>query len=214
MAINPNTSHPNRNTCYVACSGYGKSQALGQNPAIPKSKARVLLWDIDHDHAAVHFDDRRRYIAAVRGALASGKGFRLAWSGRCDVDTFEWWCKVVWSVLDGTVTTFVIVEELADVSPSAGKATPAFGELNRRGRKYGAQLHWTTQKSQEVSKTAFDQAATKFIGFPNEGASVDHLVICSGATRDQLFALKPLEFYMRHAGKTEKRVFKYKKPPL
>lgn len=214
MAVNPDTSRPNRNTCYIACSGFGKSQAMGQNPEIPSSKARVLLWDIDHDHKGVHIGDRRAYVAALRGALLSGKGFRLAWDGECSPAAFEWWCAVVWAVLDGSKLTYVLVEELADVSPSSGKASPMWGELNRKCRKYGGVLHWTTQRSQEISKTAYDQATIKYIGYPNDGAKVGHLIQLSGVGEASLMALQPLEFYRRETGVTEKVRFKYKNPPL
>lgn len=214
MAVNPSTARSNLNTCYVACSGFGKSQALGNNPAIPKSKARVVLWDIDHDHKAQHFEQKTAYIRALRAALRSGKGFRLAWAGRCDQDTFEWWCRVVWSALDGNRETFIIVEELADVSPNSGKASRWWGQVNRRCRKYGGILHWTTQRSQEVSKTAFDQAAVKYIGYPNDGARVGHLAALAGVSADDLMKLEPLQFYRREGREVKQVQFKYRKPPL
>ena len=184
---------------------------MGQNPAIPKAGARVLLWDIDHDHRAVHIGERGAYVRALLGALRSGKGFRLAWDGACSVEAFEWWCGVVWAALDGNYSTYIMVEELADVSPSSGKATPVFGELNRKCRKYGGELHWTTQRSQEVSKTAYDQAVVKYIGFPNDGARADHLARIAGVPEADLFKLNPLEFYRRAGGTTEKIALRYKK---
>ena len=214
MAKNPDTTRPNKNTCYVACSGYGKSQALGGNTDLPKKGVRVLLWDVDNDHKATHYENKLQFEKAIELGLKNRKPFRFAWSGRCDVETFEWWCGEVWKALDGRWDTYIVVEELADVSVCSGKASPNWGQLNRRCRKYGGILHWTTQRSQEISKTAFDQAAIKYIGYPNEGARTAHLCGLAGVSEPDLLGLKPLEFYRRHGQETKKIKFAYRKPPL
>lgn len=207
MAINPNTRHSNRNTCYIAMSGFGKSQALKQN--IPSRGARVILWDPDNDHKASHYQNKREFVAAIIAAVKSGRGFRIAWDGQVDVETFEWWCSVVWSVLDGDKETLVVIEELADVSESAAKASFWWGQLNRKIRKYGGVLHWTTQRSQEVSKTAYSQCAVKFIGYPNDGANLKALATMVAVSEDNLKALKPLEFYRREHLDTKLIKFEY-----
>lgn len=207
MAINPNTSHSNRNTCYIAMSGFGKSQALKQ--VIPSRGARIILWDPDNDHKAHHYADRKEFIAAVIAACKSGRGFRIGWDGLVDVDTFEWWCSVVWSVLDGNKELIAVIEELADVSESAAKASFWWGQLNRKIRKYGGILHWTTQRSQEVSKTAYSQCTIKYIGYPNDGANLKALASMVGVSEEDLKALQPLHFYRREHIKTEKVIFQY-----
>ena len=212
MAINPNTGHTNQNACFVAMSGFGKSQAL--KAVLPERGVRCLLWDPDNDHAAwntFYFDDRKKYARAVKRAIKSGQGFRLAFDGEVTVDNFEWWCSVVWAVLDGNLPMYVVVEELADVSPSAGKATPYWGQVNRKCRKYGGRLLWTTQKSQEVSKTAYDQAAIKYIGYPNDGSNLKRMAEMVDKKPEELKQLKPLEFYRREQTITEKVRFEYKK---
>ena len=209
MAINPNPSLPNRNTCYVAMSGFGKSQALKQT--VPTTGVRHILWDVDDDHRGSHYDDRREFITALKRGVNSGKGFRIAWNGAVDVATFEWWCGVCWAVLDGRKLTYLTIEELADVSETSGKASPMWGQLNRKCRKYGGILNWTTQRSQEVSKTAYTQAAIKYIGYPNDGANLKQLSELVGVSDAELKALQPLEFYRREHINTEKVKFKYKK---
>lgn len=207
MAINPNTTHKNRNTCYIAMSGFGKSQALKQN--IPQRGARVILWDPDNDHKANHFSDKKAFISALIAACKSGRGFRIAWDGVVDVATFEWWCSVVWEVLDGNKETIIVVEELADVSETSGKASFYWGQLNRKVRKYGGVLHWTSQRSQEVSKTAYSQAAIKFIGYPNDGANLKMLSDMVQVSESELKQLKPLEFFVREHIETTKKQFNY-----
>lgn len=207
MAINPNTSRPNQNTCFIAMSGFGKSQALKN--VVPSRGARVVMWDPDNDHKANHYSDRRQFVAALIAACKSGRGFRIAWDGVINLETFEWWCAVVWNILDGNKITEIVIEELADVSETAGKASPMWGQLNRKCRKYGGILRWTTQRSQEVSKTAYSQAAVKYIGYPNDGANLKALSDLVQVSESDLKALQPLEFYRREHIKTEKIQFKY-----
>lgn len=207
MAINPDTSHSNQNTCFIAMSGFGKSQALKQT--IPQRGARVVLWDPDNDHKAHHYSDKREFVAVLIAAAKSGRGFRIAWDGQVDVETFEWWCSVVWQLLDGNKKLYIVVEELADVSESAAKASFYWGQLNRKVRKYGGVLMWTTQRSQEVSKTAYSQCAIKYIGYPNDGANLKDLAKMVDVPEDDLKALKPLEFYRREHIETKKIQFQY-----
>ncbi len=209
MAINPNPSLQNRNTCYIAMSGFGKSQGLKNT--VPTAGVRCVMWDPDDDHKGQHFDDRGEFIRALKAGCNSKKGFRIGFNGEVTVEAFEWWCNAVWHILDGKKTTYIVVEELADVSETSGKATPYWGQLNRKCRKYGGVLNWTTQRSQEVSKTAYSQAAIKYIGYPNDGANLKQLSQMVQVTEAELKGLQPLEFYRREHIDTKKVKFKYKK---
>ena len=144
MARNENVAHPNGHTFYLSMTGGGKSTALKANPDIPKRGGRALIYDPDLDHWALHTHTLADFLRHVRAAARSGKPYRIAYTGRQDdqketVDNFERFCKIVWAVLDGTPgkEVDVIIEELADVSPGAGRATVEFGRLLRRSRKYG-----------------------------------------------------------------------------
>ena len=213
MAINPNTSHANENTLYLACSGGGKSQALMQNKSIPYRAARVLLWDIDEDHRAHRFETMAEFHRAVIAGVRSGRGFRLAFSGHDSVENFETFCRIVWAALDGKKKTFVIIEELADVSPSVAKATPEFGRLLRKGRKFGARLHITSQRGAEIPKTAYTQCPIKYIG-QQEGGDVDRMARIAGVSSGEVSALKPLEFWKKPPGAepAKKIKIRYRKP--
>ena len=214
MAINENTAHPNRNTLYLARSGGGKSQAMGQNPEIPKAKARVLLWDLSHDHKAVHIDSRAAYVRAVAGGLKSGKGFRLAYSGEGGPDAFEWWCRVVWAALDGDHLTYVLAEELSAVCKSAAKAGPEAARLLNQMRKYGGIFHGTSQKPQEIAKTFYDQCEVLHIG-KQRGPLVQKFARELGLQPADIDGLQELEFWRldpkRNGGEPEKYRLKYKK---
>lgn len=194
--------------------GGGKSQALQQNPDIPKKGARVILWDHAGDHAGLHVTSRKQFVQALRFALKRGGGFRIAWAGASDVDTFEWFCGVVWRVLDGRYDTFLIVEELAAVCPSAGRATPNAGLLLNQGRKFGLTFHGTSQRPQEVAKTFYVNCPVKYIG-QQMGFDMQRKMSREiGLQPSDIASLNPLEFF-RHDGtaaKAERLKLKYKKP--
>ncbi len=202
MAINPDTSHPNRHALAAGCTGSGKSQAVKQK-LLPRGKGgRVILWDPDEDHRVApscRFTDRAAMARAVRGALASGKGFRLAWSGRVDVATFAWFCQLCWAALDGRHLTHIVVEELADVEPSSGKAAGPWGELLRKSRKYGGVILAVTQRGAEVSKTCWNQMAVKWIG-QQQGGDLPRMAKEADVTESALRELEPLQFFVKGNG--------------
>lgn len=176
--------------------------------------ARVLLWDPDEDHKGAHYTNWRSFVQAVKAGLKSGKGFRLAWAGDVTEELFEKFCAVCWAVLDGERELHILIEELADVQ-KAGKAGHWFGQLCRKSRKYGGVIHWTTQRSQEISKTVFSQTDNFYIGFPSRAATpqqVAELARLVGADggADALRKLQPLEFYSLRRGKTELKKLNYK----
>lgn len=200
MAINPNTAWSNQHNLYLAASGGGKSQAIKQNKAIPARGARVVAWDVDEDHNVKHYFDRSSFAKALLAGCRSGRGFRIGYAGEDDLKAFEWWCKLVFAALDGRIATHIIIEELADVSPSAGKASPAFGQLLRRGRKYGAIVHAASQRGTEISKTVFTQSARHWVGI-QEGTDVERMARLCAVEPAKIQALKPLEFLYKEAGK-------------
>lgn len=210
---NPDPSRSNRGTLYLACMGGGKSQALQQNPAIPKKGERVILWDHAGDHAGLHVTTRKAFVSALRTALKRGGGFRIAWAGAADVETFEWFCSVVWRVLDGRYRTVLIVEELAAVCPSAGRATQYAALLLNQGRKFGLEFHGTSQRPQEVAKTFYVNCPIKYIGQQMGYDMQRKMGREIGLKPEDIAALKPLEFY-RHDGtaaRPELVRMKYKK---
>ena len=203
MAINPDTSHDNKHTLYLACSGGGKSQAVYQNTKLPKRGVWHVLFDPDEDHPARRFYTMAEFkaglVAAVKEAKRRGGGFRVAFCGDATVPNFETWCALVWAILDGRRLTYLTIEELAAVSETAGKASPNFGRLLNRSRKYGGVINATTQRGTEISKTAYVQCATKLVGI-QEGADVDRMAKLCALTTDQIKTLKPLEYWVKRAG--------------
>lgn len=215
MAINPDASLPNRHALAAGCTGSGKTQAVKQR-LLPKGKGhRVILWDPDEDYRVApscRFTERAAFARAVRQALASGRGFRLAWSGRVDTGTFDWFCRVCWAALDGRHLTYIGIEELADVEPSSGKAANAWGELLRKSRKYGGILIPVTQRGAEVSKTCWNQMAEKWIG-QQQGTDIKRMAGEASVSQSDLQGLAPLQFFVKGSGADPARkvALKYQK---
>ncbi len=210
MAINPRPVLPNKNTLYLARSGGGKSQALKQNPELPRNGVRVILWDKSHDHKAHHYDNKRAFVRALMAGLESGKGFRIAFDGGVDVEDYEWWCQTVWHALDGNRLTYVVVEELSEVCISTAKASPEAARLLNQGRKYGMRFHGTSQKPQEISKTYYDQCPLKWIG-PQIGANIKKFARETGRAESEIAALDDLQFLVWDGRDGQPKAIKYKK---
>ncbi len=218
MAINENTQWKNENTLILAASGGGKSQMLNQLPGMPRRGARVLLWDPDGDHRAHHYRTRKEFLAAVRSALhyvkdaPKTRGFRIAYRPTDDkepVSEFEWFCSVVWTLLDGNYRTFIICEELADPSPGPGAAPPNWAKLMRRCRKYGGRFIGVSQRSQEIPKTCYSQCDIKYIGKHNPGRQAKQVADACGISMYQVPG-KDLHFLkLDPSGPPEEMVIQY-----
>ncbi|WP_163557148.1 ATP-binding protein [Halomonas sp. NO4] len=196
MAVNPDTSLPNRHRLVIGATGAGKSQLIRE--LIPASGVCLLGWDTDEDHPGHHYASRAAYAKAVAAALRSGRPFRLLWAGANDLKTWEWWCGLAFAALDGRRPTELLVEELADVSPTAGKASPAFGELIRRARKYNGGLTLATQRGTEISKTVYTQCAEYWIGRV-EATDLRHMERLTALPADRIAGIDNLH-YVRKRG--------------
>lgn len=195
MAFNPDTSLDNRHRLVLGATGAGKSQLIRE--LIPAKGVRLLGWDTDEDHIGHHYESRAAYARDVAKAVKSGRPFRLLWAGANDLKTWEWWCELVFVALDGRVATEILIEELADVSPSSGKATPKFGELIRRARKYNGGLTMATQRGTEISKTVYTQAAEFWIG-RQEATDIPRMARLAAVSEQRLAAVAPLHYIRKH----------------
>lgn len=193
MAVNQDTRHANEHAIYIGCSGSGKTQALKQNVGL-RTARHVLYWDIDEDHEATRFTSRGDFGRAVAQAVQSGKPYKLAFSGLDTESNFEWFCRLAWVALDGKREIYVVIEELADVSPSVAKATPEFGRLLRKGRKFGAKILMTSQRGQEIPKTAFNQVAYTYVG-QQTGGDIAKVAKERGIPVNELSSLEKLNFF-------------------
>ncbi len=190
--VNPNTRHKNLNTLFLGMSGTGKSQAMANH--VPRRGARVVLWDNAGDHAGIHTESKKTFIKLLRTGIRSNRGFRVAFAGN-SIDDFEWFCEVYWSILDGDYQTYMVAEELSQISPTAGKASPNGAVVLNQCRKFGGIFCGSGQKPQEISKTFFDQCEHKYIGhFRGDNAIKMAKYLGKGSAPGQIENLKPLEF--------------------
>lgn len=163
MAINQNNKHSAEHMFLCGCTGSGKSSFL-RRMNLYQQYRRILLWDPDEDHNAVHIRSRSAYKRAVIEGIKSGKKFRLAYvPAKPTPEEFEWWCGILWAALDGNIRTAAIVEELADVTGTA-KAQGMWGQLSRKARKYGGVIYSVSQRPAEIDKSILSQSPYKWVG--------------------------------------------------
>lgn len=207
MAVNEDTSLPNRHIFVAAKTGGGKSQAM-RNVIVPTSGARVIFWDPDKDHNCTHYTRRADFLRALAKADKAKRPFRLGWAGSSDKSDFSWWCDAVWRVLDGNYDTWIVTEELADLDMQ-NRALPEYNTLSKRSRKYGGILVGNTQRIQEVPKTFVTQAAEVWIGL-HEHQDAVYIERMTGLKRADIESLEPLNFYKKSGGDWQKTAVKYK----
>lgn len=112
------------------------------------------------------------------------------------VGEFEWFCSVVWRVLDGRKRTFLIVEELGAAVDTSAKAARWFFNLLTICRKFGLVVHWTSQSVATVPKTATRETLRKVIGMCDMDTDVARMARTLRVRPDQLEGLKPLQFFV------------------
>lgn len=208
MAKNPDTQRPNKHCWIGAKTGGGKSQLL-RNELLPAKGVRALFWDIDTDHKCERYFDKGKFLAALKRADSAGKPYRIGWSGDDSPETFEWFCRAAWAVLDGNHETYIVAEEMAD--QGMGQRLPGFlRKLQVRGRKYGAILITTTQRCQEVPKALITQAANRYVGL-HEDQDARYLERAVGIKAAEIEALKPLTFWHKGPEGAAKIATKYRK---
>lgn len=196
----PDTSLPNRHSLFVATSGGGKSSAVkaileSQNPH------RVVFWDPDGEYTArIRARSAGEFAKQLARATKSGKRYRIALECRPTVKNFERFCAAVWAVACSTRPMVVVVEELSDVTPSAGKASQAWGEVIRRSRKFAVTLLCVTQSPTEISKTVYRNVKYKWAGIVETEAERGRMAKELDVSRRAISELSPLHFYQKATG--------------
>lgn len=149
----------NKNMLIVGASGSGKSSYLREK--IDFSQKRIIAWDPDEDFKL----PRVRDIATFK-KLCKKSGFgaiRVALTVEPTEENFEIWAGLVFAMCHQAAHMTILADEIADVT-RVGKASPKWGQLCRKVRKYGGILAACTQRPQEADKTIFNQVKYKWCG--------------------------------------------------
>lgn len=179
----------------AGASGSGKTTFLKRHSAIKRAR-RLVAWDPDEDHEGQRVRSRAAYAQAVGKAIASGKPFRLLLTVEATPGNFEWWCRLVWAIASADRPLVAIAEEISDVQ-QAGKASRYWGQLVRRGRKYGLQLFVVTQSPAECDTTIYKNTPYKFVGRLEGEHDIKRLAPRIRRTVDELEALRPGEYFYK-----------------
>lgn len=213
---NERADRPNKHTLAIGISGSGKSQVLRQKSPIPERGARVVLFDPSRDHAGTkaspthYYSNRSEFAAALAEADASGKGFRVGYDGPRTAEIYEWWCMCCHAIMDGNKETYMLTEELGRVSQGAGEAMPYHGWVMSESRKYGGIYVAASQFPARISKDVYDNAGVIWFG-QQPPRLIGQLSRDFNIDRDQLQALKKLEFIRWTEQESEKVTIQYKK---
>ena len=210
MAKNANPKKTNRHELYLAATGYGKTTAMKRSPMLKKT--RLIVWDPGRDHKTrSRATTLQQFLLLLTQQAASSNGISLALSlDRPTARHFEFFCKAVWSILDGKKDTVIVVEEAAAIQVSNGRAGPEWGGLIREGRKFGAVILATSQRAQEMDKTLFTQVQTKWIGC-HDIRDAQHIAKLVAVDPEQVYGLEQGQFLRKELGPKPAELVDFKK---
>ena len=148
-----------RNQLIIGASGSGKSAFLRKT--INFKSPRIIAWDPDEDFSL----PRVRSMAAFE-KLVKKCGFgniRVSLTVEPTEANFERWAGLVFAICHAAAPMEILADEIADVTRIA-KASPNWGQICRKVRKYGGRISAITQRPQEADKTIFNQTHIKWVG--------------------------------------------------
>lgn len=142
-------------TRYMICgsSGSGKTAYVLQ---LIQGVSRLLAWDPEGEFASKPDITQVGYKGLVHVATAGTPG-RFAFVPPKGSADFEFWARAAWCYAQTPGQKTIIADETSDVTHS-GKASGAWGQIIRRGRKHGADVIGITQSPAESDKTLLKNA--------------------------------------------------------
>jgi len=116
---------------------------------------RLLVWDSVGEWGQRFGCERVGSVGELSRAIF--RRSRIAFEIPCSPENFGAFCRLAWVFVRASHGT-VVVEELADVT-SPGKAPLYWGELVRKGLRYGPEIYALTQRPSESDKTVMGNAS-------------------------------------------------------
>lgn len=159
---------------------------------------RLLVWDSVGEWSDVGNCERITDLRELaRRCAPPARSERLAFVGPITPAMFDAFCRLAW-VWVRVAPGVLVIEELADVT-SPGKAPPAWGEIVRKGLRYGPHIYALTQRPAESDKTVIGNASVIHCHRMARSMDRGYMARELDISQDQLDALKPLDFIERDA---------------
>jgi len=163
-----------------------------------RNARRLLLWDGAADgHRSYHcrtVTDPRELCELVKPGAPPE---RIAYVRAVTAPEFDIFCRLAW-VWVRAARGVLVVEELADVT-HPGKAPVAWGEIIRKGLRYGPTIYALTQRPSESDKTALGNASRihcHAMRLPRDRVTIAELL---GVDPAEVERLQPFEWIERNA---------------
>lgn len=170
-------------------SGSGKSAWVKKQ--IVRAR-RLIIWDIDDEYSEkITGVTRVTDIKELARALKSSQNGKFAFVG--SVADFDLFCRCVFA----WGACVCVVEELADVT-SPAKAPPGWGQLVRRGRKYGIAIYAVTQRPSESDKTIVGNCTLIHVCKMSKASDRNYMAKEMDISQAEIDQLKPLEFIEKY----------------
>lgn len=134
----------------------------------------------------------------VRQVRTPGLPERLAYTGPISRDHFTAFCRLAYVWMRSHDRGVLVVDELADVT-SPGKATPGWGEIVRKHRKFRyGHVYAITQRPAESDKTIVGEATTIHTGRMNLESDEDYMARCLRVPLEDIQALPDFQYIERN----------------
>lgn len=182
---------------FFGTTGSGKTYQLQNHPAWKTCK-RVLIWDPEESYKVKYrIKDDEALKAFYHKNLGYSGEFVVGFSpNSINEESFELFCQIALRWGHAGNPLLVIVEELADVA-RIGKASPYWGQLARKGRKYGTVILYASQKPQEIDKTIIDQSAVFGTGMLKTRLPRKYMAELLDVSLEEISSLKEKDFIFR-----------------
>lgn len=187
----------------IGATGSGKTQFIKRHPFF-NNATRILAYDPEGTYSNLpKYRTIKGLAQALRKVGKYGNIHARFVPDDVSVESFEHFCRLVWETIHAQNPTTMIAEELGDVT-KAGKASPYWGQLSRKGRKYALRILGVSQRPQEIDKTFLNMCKVKWCGVLNSHSDRRYMANIMDVSVERLAALEDVHFYLRNGSKPAK----------
>jgi hypothetical protein len=158
---------------------------------------RFLVWDSAGEFSDLHRCERVDSVLALSKLVIPGASARrIGFCVPVTAENFAAFCRLAWVYIRSHHPATVVVEELADVT-SPGKAPTYWGEIVRKGLRYGPDIYALTQRPSESDKTVIGNASVLHVHQCALEIDVKYMAAQLRAPVEQVDALEPFHWIER-----------------